>query len=152
MGWVAQKISDHKTTAESLPRLWDSLRDSIGNAVEEFKALISQPGVDRGDCRARGAMCIRVSKPGASIEIFLSPTDATVRLAPGTNTTIAEESESGAEKTLCGYRLKKDRSELEFCRCNGEALTADDVSILALDPFLLDPFPSAYIRPQKSPT
>src|ERR1039457_5705937 len=122
MGWVAQKISDHKTTAESLPRLWDSLRDSIGNAVEEFKALISQPGVDRGDCRARGAKCIRVWKPGASIEIYLSPTDATVKLAPGT-ITIAESADSGDDKTLCGYRLKEDRSGLEFCSGTGDALT-----------------------------
>ena len=110
MGWVAQKISDHTKTAESLPRLWDSLRDSIGNAVEEFKALVSQPGVDRGDCRARGSMCIRVCKPGASIEIYLSPTDATVKLAPGT-IAVAGATDSGDEKQICGYRLKQDRSD-----------------------------------------
>src|ERR1039457_3613810 len=32
MGWVAQKISDHKVVVESLPLLWNSLRDSIGDA------------------------------------------------------------------------------------------------------------------------
>ena len=147
MGWVAQRIQDHKKTEEHLPRLWDSLRDSIGSAVEEFKALISQPGVDRGDCRARAAKCIRVWKPGASVEIFLSPTDATVRLAPGT-TTIEESYDTGEEKILCGYRLKEDRSGLEFTSIEGQSLTADDVSRLALASFLLDPFPSRYVHPE----
>ena len=144
MGWVAQRIEDHKKTVEYLPRLWDSLRDSIGNAVEEFKALVAQPGVDRGDCRARGLMCIRVYKPGASLEIFLSPSDATVKLAPGTNTITGTD--AGEEKMLCGYRLKGDRSGLEFHGTGGVSLTADDVSRLALATFLLDPFPSEYIR------
>ena len=150
MGWVEQEITDYTKTAECLPPLWDSLRDSIGRAVEDFKALVSQPGVGRADCHARGPKCVRVQKPGASLEIFLSPLDKQIKNAPGT-LALDSTHDYPEETTICGYRLKVDRSGLEFCSLTGETLTADDVSKLALRRFLLDPFPAAYVRPQKTP-
>jgi hypothetical protein len=83
MSWVRQEINDHQTAAMSVTPLWNSLRDSIGDAVTEFKMMVSQPGVDYTDCRARGPMCMRVQKPGAFIEIFLSPDDQTIKFLSG---------------------------------------------------------------------
>jgi len=110
--------------------------------------LITQPGVDHGDCTARATPCIRIRKPGFSIEIFLSPDDQTVRSVIQSNDTLVQ---NGNGQEVCRYRLNEDRSGLEFCMDNGSgemiAASADEVSERALERFLLDPFPAGYIRP-----
>jgi hypothetical protein len=141
MGWVQKKIREHQQTAESLVPLWNSLRDSVGDAVAEFKTLVSQPGVDHGDCRARGTLCVRVQKPGRFVEIFLSQSDQTIRIAGG-SIDLAGSSDDGKDREICRYRLRESGSGLEFFR-NGEgAMSADDVARAALETFLFDPFPA----------
>lgn len=148
MGWVAQKIEDYKITARSITPLWNSLRDSVGDAVIEFGQSFNMPGVDHSDCRARGRLCIRVQKPGHFIEIFLSESDQSIKLAPGIMD-ISGSNEDGTIREICRYRLKKDRSDLEFWMegKDGEfaVASADDVAKQALEKFLFDPFPNHLI-------
>ena len=149
MGWVRQKIADRQTAIMSLTPLWNSLRDSIGDAITEFTGLVSQPGVDYMDCRARGPMCMRVQKPGKFIEVFLSQSDQKVKSSIGV-INLGGETGTSDDHEICSYRLTEDRSALEFC-ISGEAhdLSADEVAQRALEQFLLEPFPTQYIRHEK---
>jgi hypothetical protein len=151
MGWVEQKIADHLRTKESIVPLWNSLRDSIGEAVTDFQLAVHTPGVSHGDCRARGRLCIRVQKPGRFIEIFLPENDQTVQSAPGV-TELNGPIEDGTIQEICRYRLNKDRSGLEFFiqndRGETEVLSADEVARRVLEPFLFVPFPTTIVRRQ----
>ena len=148
MGWVEQKIADYKATAAALTPLWNSVRDSIGEAVTDFQYGIHMPGVGHTDCRARGKMCVRVQKPGRFIEIFLSDTDQSIKSASG-GTDLTGSREDGTILDISRYRLKQDRSGLEFY-IEGDGgkcvvLSADDVAKRALEKFLFDPFPASGI-------
>lgn len=146
MGWVQQKLKDHQITDESITPLWNSLRDSIGAALMEFKASVSQPSIDHGDCTARGTLCVRVWKPGTFIEIFLSTSDQTVKMASG-GITVNSSTEEGAPRNIACYRLNKDRSGLEFCTAANSLASAEDVAKEVLESFLFDPFP-VHVRSQ----
>jgi hypothetical protein len=152
MGWVEEKITNYNATAASLTPLWNGLRDSIGGAVTDFKALVSQPGISHSDCRARGKMCVRVQKPGRFIEVFLSEEDHSIRSAAG-GTNLNGIAEDGTVLEVSRYRLTGDRSGLEFWMAGDNGVfavaSADDVAKKALEEFLFNPFPVAYIRPEK---
>ena len=151
MGWVRDKIADYKVTQKELPRLWNSLRDSIGQSIAEFSDSISRPSVSHADCAARAKPCVRISKPGQFIEIFLSSSDQSIKIASGTITTNSSP-EDGTIREVCRYRLTPDRSSLEFAVTdNGTdwiAADANEVSRRALETFLFEPFPSGYIKPE----
>jgi hypothetical protein len=152
MGWVREKIADYKATQQELPRLWNSLRDSIGQSIAEFSDSISRPSVSHADCSARARPCVRISKPGQFIEVFLSTSDQSVKIASGT-ITISSSMEDGTICEVCRYRLTPDRSKLEFIVTDNNGtdwITADasEVSRRALEPFLFEPFPYGYIKPE----
>jgi len=139
MGWVRERINAQVTMAQSLVPLWNTLRDSVGNAITEYNALVSTPSVEHSDCRARGPLCLRVSKPGHFIEVFMSEFDQKIKLAQGT-TGFSGEAESPGDREVCGYRLREDGTGLEFCGSSG--LSSDEVARLALEEFLFTPSPT----------
>jgi len=143
MGWVSQRIEDHQKISESLSPLWNTLRDSVGHAITEYKSRVSAI-MDYSDCHARGWMCIRVQKAGSFIEIFLSSSDQKVKSALGL-IDLNRNTETPGVRDICGYRLKEDRSALEF-HAGANSITSDNVAQRALEEFLFQPFPT-HIRP-----
>ena len=130
MGWVEHKIADLQATAKSVTPLWNSLRDSIGEAVTDFQYAIHESGVKHGDCKARGKMCVRVQKPDHFIEIFLSEPDQTIQSVI----------DDGEPQEIARYRLTENRSGLEFSIEN-IVVSADDIAKRALETFLFERFP-----------
>ena len=119
MGWVEDEFLDHAAYERLTPRLWDSVRDSSGQAVHEFNVRMGGVAVFQlKDCTARGPHCLRIQKTGEkpSIEVFLDTGDRSFKAAAG----------SGKARRICGYRLLTDRSALEFFGEEGTS-TADQV-------------------------
>ena len=105
-----KEIEDHRITETSTTDLWNSLRDGIGTAIIEFK---------RRRCRQSITAIVRpvgrcVSGfEGRFIEIFISQSDQTVKLASGGITTVSS-TEEGTPRDVARYDLNKDRTGLEF--------------------------------------
>jgi hypothetical protein len=136
MAWVSDKISENTVISTKIGALWNSLRDSIGDALTEFQLSVHNSGVSGKDCKARGRFCIRIEKNDSSIEVFL---DLSHRLVKSGSLDLEE-------KTLCGYRLDAARQGLEFFAIqdalSSSPLSAEEVSRIALEEFLFTPFPT----------
>lgn len=141
MGWVEDKIKDRRATEKFTTVLWNALRDSIGDAVTDFQVNVHLPEVSSKDCKARAPLCMRVEKGGSFIEIFLVKDDQSIQ----------KSGDGDGDSLIARYRLKADKSGLQFYR-EGEGsdviLTADMVARCALEDFLFTPFPLATIVKQ----
>ena len=123
MGWVADKIAENTVITKKIEGLWNSLRDSVGEAMAEFQIAVAGSDVHGKDCKARGRFCIRIEKQDSFLEVFL---DQSHRLVKSANL--------DSERTICGYRLDASRQGLEF-------FASDPVAVLSADEFLFMPFP-----------
>lgn len=142
MAWVEDKIAEHKLISKSLQPLWNTLRDSIGEAVTEFQLNVHDSGVSCNGCKTRGRYCMRILRGEKSIEVFLDLSDRTVKLA------ILD----GDGVPVSGYRPNGTGSALEFFSIAENlppaSISAEEVSRAALEKFLFSPFPIAIITQQ----
>jgi len=147
MGWVENTFADEVVYINSIAGLWNAMRDSVGVTVHEFTKRTSGSGIPltRKDCKARGQYCIRVEKgqqPPSSVEVFLDEQDKTLKVS------LPDEPERA--RLVCGYRLKADRSGLEFFDVvDGTAsqLSTEAACEKALRDFLFMPFPRVFAGP-----
>jgi len=141
MGWVEQAFQDRLAYGQSLPTLWNEVRDSIGQSVVEFNGRTEGSGLSIAvkDCAARGKFCIRVLKvPDQSfVELFLDEDMRCFKI-----------SQAGSEsKNVCGYELTPDKAALTFFIESADghrAISPDDACKSALHLFILNPFPKLF--------
>jgi hypothetical protein len=144
MGWVDDTFRERIASETEVPKLWDSLRDSIGLAVEEFnrRTAASLDTLERNNCMAMGRHCLRVRRTlgGSAIEVFLDEQNQSLTVA-----------RNGLNKLVCGYRLSKDLSQAEFfIQKEGDTpermLPVEEACRRALKELLFSPFPTAFSR------
>jgi hypothetical protein len=148
MGWVENRFLDEEKYEETLSSLWNEFRDALGTAVKEFSRRVSGSNsapLSRKDCTARGNQyCVRLQKshPDESLEVFIDENDKSLKTAL--------QSEPSVIKTVCNYRLKADRSGLEFAAPNAEngftSLGIEAACEMAIGSFLFSPFPRVFFN------
>jgi hypothetical protein len=111
MGWVGNRIRETEELPKHLPSLWNSMRDSIGMAVSEFKQRYASDAAEEHlsavDCSAMGRFCRRVTKAFGSvaIEVFLEEKAGTLNTSAWMGL---------PSSTVCRYRLAAGKAEAEF--------------------------------------
>jgi hypothetical protein len=132
MGWVADKLRDDADYPRLISKLWIDMRDSIGQAVSEFNKTTSEISEDYlavKDCAAMGQYCRRVTKAFGAlwVEVFLDEETRTLNTSQNV--------------TVCGYRVKQDRSAAEFFveDADGPAIAVEHACQLALKDFIFTP-------------
>ncbi len=129
MGWVEKRFRAEEAYGVKAGELWDTLRDAVGEAVEEFSERTPKAPVEASDCQAKGRYCIRVRKVRGPevIEIFLNEADKTVELQLG----------AAASRQLCRYSVNEDCTALAFVGdMSSQPLSAEDICKQALEEFL----------------
>jgi hypothetical protein len=146
MGWVEKRFSDHLRLTREIPRLWDQVRDSIGQAVLEYNARTdgSRNHIDHTDCTARARLCARLhqTRDGSTIEVFLNEDDASLRTA----------TRDGTENIVCHYRLMANAEGLEFFvnkDADTRAVSVVDACEMAIRAFIFNPFPLPFLNPAR---
>jgi hypothetical protein len=158
MGWVKQRFIEeslYSFPGHAVRALWDTFRDSIGLAIEEYNDAVAE--ADRAisrDCTSRGPYCVRIRREakGESWELFLNRE----------NRRLDKSSGPEGQMSICGYRLTQDSKGLEFYSLDesfiavpnlpedaSEAnmtLTAEQVCEMAIRDLLFDPMPSPPYR------
>jgi hypothetical protein len=141
MGWVKDKIAEQRAEKAMIPSTWDAMRDAIGQAVNEFNALVTAPKVNRKDCESRAEYCVRVEKEGAAPkEIFLSEEDRVILSAQRSEKPVI----------VCRYRLSIDRKSLDLFvedeSGTRKIITAEQACCLALENYLFKPLPYGVVE------
>jgi hypothetical protein len=133
MGWVEDEFLDRAAYGRLTPRLWDSVRDSVGQSVIEFNTTMGSQFVELQGCTARGTFCFRIHNIDRdnNIEVFLDTGDLSLKAAVG----------RGKAIRVSSYRLMTGRSALEFFGDEGP-LAVDQVCKKAISEFLFAPFPA----------
>jgi hypothetical protein len=136
MGWVEEKFQNDSDFKVFVPQLWDAMRDSIGIAISEFNAHsedVSKKHLEAVDCSSMGSYCRRVTKGyGPSLEIFLQEKKRTLMI----------KQDGSTFKSICGYRIKRDRSGAEFFyEPTGDSMDVEVACRAALEIFI---FGAAY--------
>lgn len=146
MGWVDQAFEDYLAYERGTPALWNAMRDSIAQATADFNdrtgGLPGGPkGFDTTDCRARSKFCFRVINltDNSQAEVFLDEEARSLMVAEGT----------AEPRLVCHYRLNSgSKAEFFTTSANDEAvvLSVEDACKLALEKFILNPFPKYFPR------
>src|ERR1019366_6062880 len=107
MGWVKDRFSEHRAYAAEVPKLWDKVRDNIGEAVSEFNEQTGPKALGFADCMANGKYCTRIHKAinNSSIEVYLDESDRSLN--------VSREGRRSSGK-ICGYRIAEDHKGAEF--------------------------------------
>jgi hypothetical protein len=146
MGWVEKKFSDQLRLTREIPRLWDQVRDNIGQATLEYNARTDGSGnhLDHTDCMARARLCTRLhqARDGSMIEVFLNESDASLR-------TVTRD---GTENTICHYRLATGEGLEFFVNKDTEirAISVDTACEMAVSAFIFSPFPLPFLNPPRA--
>src|ERR1700676_2240532 len=110
MGWVKDRFSEHSAYAAEVPKLWDKMRDSIGEAVTEFNERTSgTPNtLARTDCMSKSKYCVRIQKAlnNSSIEVYLDEGDRSLN--------VSRQDRAPINNKICGYRITEDHKGAEF--------------------------------------
>jgi len=145
MGWVKDRFSEHLAYDAEVPKLWNRMRDNIGQAVVEFnEQTAGTPNtLDHTDCMAKGKYCTRIHKAidNSSIEVYLDESSRTLNCS--------REGRMLAEK-ICGYRITEDRKSAEFFE-QGQSgtctISVDEACQKAIAEFIFNPFPALPAKP-----
>ena len=144
MGWVDDKFKERLAINSGTSMLWNALRDSIGFCAEEYNDRVkgTEDQLYRADCKASSPLCHRIEKRGATpqaIEIFIDAEEPLLK-------TLSQP--SGTVKTICAYRVKSDKSGVEFfeSKADGatEAIHPSVACEMALSEFFFKPFPTQF--------
>jgi hypothetical protein len=139
MGWVENRFLDEVAYSREIPKLWNKVRDSLGQSASEFNARIKSvgPEVSITDCMAKGKLCVRLQRDESTIEIFLNASERALKTY----------TPNSPDKTVAHFRLTPARDELEFfVERDGITIgiSVDGICELAVASFLFDPFPRRF--------
>lgn len=142
MGWVEERFASQLLLNKGVPKLWNAMRDSVGQAVIEYNARVPDTAheLTLSDCKAQGRFCRRLERKhtGASLEIYLDESNASLKISL---------QPSAVSESICGYRLQPSGEVVEFFVATpGGAIakTADEASRMAIEDFLFNPFPRQF--------
>jgi len=132
MGWVEDRFQNEADFKKFVPQLWNAMRDSIGVAISEFNSHMGDKSgehLEATDCTSMGTYCRRVTRGSGpiSIEIFLNAKTRTLTARQDGATLI----------TVCGYRIRHDRTGGEFfLESTGDSIEVDIACRGALETFI----------------
>jgi hypothetical protein len=141
MGWVKDRFNEHIAYAAEVPKLWNRVRDSVGEAVVEFNERTSGTvhTLDHTDCMAKGKYCTRIHKAidNSSIEVYLDESNRSLNVSREGHTT----------SEICRYRITGDHKGAEFFvrephETALRAISVDEACQRAIAEFIFTPFPA----------
>jgi hypothetical protein len=143
MGWVKDKFNEHLAYAAETPKLWNRVRDSIGEAVVEFNEGTTGTGntLDHTDCMAKGKYCTRIHKAidNSSIEVYLDEDNRSLNIL---------RQGLMASGEICRYRITEDHKGAEFFVKEPHETALRTISVeqacqMAIAEFIFTPFPAS---------
>jgi hypothetical protein len=146
MGWVKDRFNEHLAYAAEVPRLWNRMRDNVGEAVVEFNERTAGTGntLDQTDCMAKGKYCTRIHKAidNSSIEVYLDEGNRSLNVSREGRTAPGE---------ICRYRITEDHKGAEFFvqephETALRAISVDEACQRAIAEFIFTPFPASNLK------
>jgi hypothetical protein len=136
---VNDRFDEQLAYAAAVPKLWDRMRDSIGEAIREFNERTScTPNTLQHGACVEGKYCTRIHKAidSSSIEVCLEEGARTLN--------ISRQGRRSPEK-ICGYRITEDRKSAEFFIQDPDgrarSMSVDEACQRTIGEFIFTPFP-----------
>jgi hypothetical protein len=142
MGWVKERVADITAYRKLTPEFWNSVRDAIGLAGNEFNnhgGIMPDDRLTSSDCQSKARHCVRVTRGERTVELFINETERSIHLF------LLPEQKTTAIATL---GLDQDRKRIKIMTSDADGslkeITSDQLCELALSDLLFNPLPMMY--------